>query len=333
MELSTKNTKNEILAAYEDLLEKIQESKTEEPKKLQEKQKQETIVKNAGEFSYDSIVRNLTSLKIDLSGSLDKLGDKFVAEFKKFEDLQQAIQLEKKSLEDLYQLSATTDSLSVMLLAQKEKKAQFDEEMAVIKLKFDDEVAKTRSEWKKLQEETTAKQKDENEILKKTKQREEEDYLYNLKLSRKKESDIYEEKKLKLDKELEDKKATFEKEFAVRETKIKDAEAELKDLQSKNASFPAELEKAVATAVKASSEKLKAEFGFEKELTAMQVAGELKLKEQTIGTLQAKIKDLEISIKDLSQKTSTAEASVKDIAIKAIESSSKLQFVEKPKEV
>ena len=333
MELSTKNTKNEILAAYEELLEKAQESKTEEPKKLQEKQKQESIVKNAGEFSYDSIVKNLTALKIDLSGSLDKLGDKFVAEFKKFEELQQAIQLEKKSLEDLYQLSATTDSLSVMLLAQREKKAQFEDEMAVIKSKFDDEVAKTRLEWKKLQEETSTKQKEENDILKKTKQREEEDYLYNLKLSRKKESDIYEEKKLKLEKELDEKKANFEKEFALRETKIKEAEAELKDLQTKNAAFPDELEKAVAIAVKATSEKLQAEFGFEKELNAMQVAGELKLKAQTIETLQAKIKDLENTIKELSQKTSTAEASVKDIAIKAIESSSKLQFVEKPKEV
>ena len=122
-------------------------------------------------------------------------------------------------------------------------------------------------------------------------------------------------------------------EFALRETKIKDAETELKDLQTKNAAFPAELEKVVASAVKATTEKLKAEFGFEKELTAMQLAGELKLREQTIETLHSKIKDLEISIKELSQKTSTAEASVKDIAIKAIESSSKLQFIEKPKEV
>ena len=46
MELSTKNTKNEILAAYDELLQKTQESKTEEPKKVQEKQIQETIVKN-----------------------------------------------------------------------------------------------------------------------------------------------------------------------------------------------------------------------------------------------------------------------------------------------
>jgi len=38
-EISTKNTKNEILAAYEELMKKAQEKKTEEPKKVQERQK------------------------------------------------------------------------------------------------------------------------------------------------------------------------------------------------------------------------------------------------------------------------------------------------------
>lgn len=332
MEVSTKNTKNEILSAYEELLQKVQESKTEEPKKVQEKQIQETIVKNAAASSYDGIVKNVSNLKIELSSSLDKLGDKFVSEFKKFEELQQAIQIAKKELEDLYQLSANTDSLSVMLLAQKEKKQQFEEEMAATKSKFEDEMTQTRLQWKKQQEEIAEKQKEEAEALKKSRQREEEDYQYNLKLTRKKETDVYEEKKAKLEKELADKKAAFEKEFAAREALIKNAETELAELKALSNAFPAEMEKAVASAVKAAAEKLQAEFKFEKELTARQTEGDMKLKDQTIQTLQAKIKDMEASVRELSQKAVTAEASVKDIAIKAIESSSKIQLVEKQKE-
>jgi hypothetical protein len=45
------------------------------------------------------------------------------------EELQQAIEFEKKNLEELYQLSANTDSLAVILLAQKEKKEAFEKEM------------------------------------------------------------------------------------------------------------------------------------------------------------------------------------------------------------
>lgn len=248
-QVSTKNTKNEILTAYEELLQKVQEKKTEEPKKIQEKQKQEAIVKNAAELSYEGIVKEIADLKVNLSSVLDKLGSSFVSEFKKFEELQQAIILEQKNLEDLYQLSANTDSLSVMLMAQKEKKEQFEQEIASRKTEFDEkikiekekfeaETAEKRSLWKKEQEANLLKAKEESDELKKKRQREEEEFQYNLKISRKKEADLYEENKQKLDKELADKKVSFEKEFTEREAKVKEAENELKELRTRTAAFP-----------------------------------------------------------------------------------------------
>lgn len=337
-QVSTKNTKNEILAAYEDLLQKVQEKKTEEPKKVQEKQKQEAIVKNATELSYEGIVKEIADLKVNLSSVLDKLGSSFVSEFKKFEELQQAISLEQKNLEDLYQLSANTDSLSVMLLAQKEKKEQFEQEMASRKAEFEErmkaekeqfeaEMAEKRSLWKKEQETNLQKAKEEADLLKKNRQREEEEFQYNLKISRKKEADLYEENKQKLEKELIERKAAFEKEFAEREAKVKEAENELNELRTKAAAFPTELEKAVNSTVKTTTEKLETTFRFEKELKEKETAGELKLKDQIIETLRNKIRDMETSLKELSQKTATAEANVKDIAIKAIESSSAKPYV------
>ena len=342
-EVSVKNTKNEILAAYDELIKKVQEKKTDEPKKVQEQQKQETVVKNAAALSNEGIVKEVSGLKISLSSALDKLSENFVSEFRKFEELQQAIQIEKQQLEDLYQLSANTDSLSAMLLAQKEKKEQFELEMAFRKTeleekiksekeRFDSEMNDKRSQWKKEQELYATQTKEALDEKKKNQAREEEEYLYNLKISRKKEADQYEEKKQKLEKELADKKAAFEKEFAERETQIKEAESELKELRAKTAAFPTELEKAVNAATKAVSERLETQFGFEKELSEKENGGELKLKDQIISTLNAKIKDLETTIKELSQKAITAEASVKDIAIRAIENSSKPYFIEKTKD-
>ncbi|MFA5328763.1 MAG: hypothetical protein WC384_13305 [Prolixibacteraceae bacterium] len=342
-EVSTKNTKNEILAAYDELMKKVQEKKTDEPKKVQEQQKQETVVKNAAALSNEGIVKEISGLKVGLSSALDKLSENFVAEFRKFEELQQAIKIEKQQLEDLYQLSANTDSLAAMLLAQKEKKEQFEQEMASRKAEFEEkirtekekvdlEMSDKRLLWKKEQELYAAQTKEALDEKKKSQAREDEEYHYNLKITRKKEIDQYEEKKQKLEKELADKKAAFEKEFAERETKIQEAEAELKDLRIKNAAFPAELEKAVTAATKSVSERLETQFGFEKELKEKETVGELKLKDQIIGTLNAKIKDMEITIKELSQKAITAETSVKDIAIRAIESSSKPYFIEKNKE-
>lgn len=342
-DISMKNTKSEILSAYEEALKKLKEKKTEEPKKEQERQKQDGLVKLAGSLSYDKINKDVVGLKTEIATTLDKLNESFIAEFCKFEDLQQAIQIEKKNLEDLYQLSATTDSLAAMLTAQKEKREQFEQEMVAkkaemeaaikqAKAEFDEEMAEKKLQWKKEQEINQARQKEEAEALQKKRAREEEEYQYNLKQLRKKETDVYEEKKQKLEKELTDKKALFEKEYAEREASLKAAEKELQELRAKNVAFPTELEKAVAAAVKANTEKLQAEFKFATDLRAKETDGELKLRDQIIDTLKAKIKDLEIFTKELTQKTATAESSVKDIAIKAIESSGKMHYFEKAKE-
>lgn len=341
--ISTKNTKNEILDAYEELLKKQQEKKTDEPKKVQELQKQETVVKNASGLSTEGIVKDVSDLKINLSSALDKLSEGFIAEFRKFEELQKAIQIEKQQLEDLYQLSVSTDSLSVMLLAQKEKKEQFELEMTnrrkemedqikSEKTLFETDIADRKLSLKKLQEEAQQKQKEEAEQLQKNRKREEEEYGYALKTNRKKETDSYDEKKEKLEKELADKKAAFEKDFTERELNIKQAESELNELRKKNAAFPAELEKAVKAAVENATEKLETNHKFEKELREREVSGELKLKTQIIETLQSKIKDMEASLKDYAQKAMSAEASVKDIALRAIDSSAKVFYQEKNKE-
>jgi molybdenum-dependent DNA-binding transcriptional regulator ModE len=137
-DVSLRNTKSEILSAYEEMLKKVQEKKTEEPKKVQEQQKQDNLVKKAASFSNENIVKGIAGLKVDLSSTLDKLGENLVSEFRKFEELQQAILIEQKNLEDLYKLSAVSDSLSAMLLAQKEKKEQFEHEMDSRKTEFEE---------------------------------------------------------------------------------------------------------------------------------------------------------------------------------------------------
>lgn len=342
-QVSLKNTKTQILDAYSDLLESIQSKKDEEPKKVQEQKHKNEITDKAKSFSNEKIVTGISELKVSMSSALDKLGEQFIDEFKKFEDLQKAIDIEKQNLEDLYSLSANTDSLAAMLLAQKEKREIFEQEMeqrkvdlttkiASDKEKHETEMAEKKAVWKKEQEEHNTKAKEETAITKKDRNREEEEYQYNLKISRKKEANTYEEKKTKLEKDLAEKKIDFEKEFSERKAAIEEAEAELKELRIKSSSFQAELENAVTTAIKSTTDKLETEHQFEIKLSEKEVEGEIKLKDQTITALNSKIKEIEISQKEMSQKTAKAESSVKDIAMKAIESASaKPIFVEKEK--
>jgi hypothetical protein len=307
--VNPKSTKNEILDAYEELLTKVQETATEAPRRDMERKTNETIVKSASSHTFDGIVKHMADLKVQLSTELDKLTESFTTEHQQFADLQRAIALEKENLKNLYQLTAETDSLAAMLLAQREKKAQFEAEMAEANRTLETEMAEKRVSWKKEQELQTQQQKEYEESLKKTRKREEEEYAYSLAQQRKKENDAYTQKREQLEKEL-----------VQREASIAASEAELAELRKRVEAFPKEMEHAVKSAETTVNQRLTSQYEFEKQLNAKQLEGDKKLNEQVVANLKEKIKDLEANIKDLTVKSAAADAGVKDIALKALES-------------
>jgi len=340
MEISSKSTKNEILDAYEALLKQIQEEKANVPKKVQEEKQKTEVLTKVSETSHDGIVKNISNLKIALNTSLDLLGSNLAAEFKKLEEIRSAILVEKNNLEDLYSLSANTDSLAAMLLVQKEKRESFDkkiseeelafsQKMKLEKESFEAEIKNSRETWKAEKQKQELEEKEYVSELKKQRKREEDEYSYNIKISRQKEQDAYLSEKSALDKELADRKLLFEQEIAKREDLVKTAESELNELRKLSSEFPAKLNSALTAKEKEIVGALTTKFDFERKLYEKQTEGDLKLKEQTIKSLQEKITEMQAQVRELNEKATKAEMNVKDIAVKAIESSSKVQFFQK----
>ena len=338
MEVSEKSTKAEILRAYEALLSDVKTAKVDVPKQVQEeKQRKETLDKVA-KVSNEGIVKSITALKAELGNSLDEILRSLSDEFKKLEEIRAAIALEKRSLEELYALSANTDSLAAMLLAQKEKKENFEREMKQKEEAFANEMATKKEQWDIEKAKQKADDKEYTDELTKRRKREEEEYTYNLKIRRQKEQDEYDSKKLHLEKELTDKKAKFEQELtdkkakfeqdvSSRELNLKNAEAELAELRKNNAAFPAILEKALKDKETEITTQLQTRFGFDSKLMENQYKADIRLKDQTITSLQEKIKEIQVQMKEYADKANLAEANVKDIAVKAIENASKVRMI------
>lgn len=318
MELSQKNTKTEILDAYEKLLKEVQQAKSNAPKQIQEEKKNKEIVDKVSTMTDDSILKGVQDLKISISSTLDGLSDKLLSEYKKLEEVRSAIEVEKKNLEELYSLNSTTDSLATMLLAYQEKKTLFDKEKET-----------QISQWEAEKQQHKVSEKEYVDELQKARKREEEEYLYNLKKSRQKEADDYSIKKLTLEKEMEEKKSSFEKEIAQRQTELKATETELAELRKMRDDFPVKMENALKEKEKAISQTLEAKFEFERQLTQKQNELDNSLKDQNIKLLQEKVAELSAQLKEYSNKAAKAEESVKDIALKAIESSTKVQMITK----
>ena len=229
----------------------------------------------------------------------------------------------------VYQINAGADSLAAILAAQKEKKDEFEREMADRKSELEEEIKQvklTHDKETKLWEE---KRKEAEDALKKQRTREEEEYKYNLQLVRKKDKDEYEQKKAALEKELIQKMESFESGIKVREQTVVAAEKELAELRAKAENFPLELEKAVQSAIKETTAQLEKEYKYEKQLLLKDHEGEMKLKIQQIESLMAKIKDLEVQLKQAYGKAENAENNSKEITLKAIQSSGKIKIIEK----
>jgi hypothetical protein len=362
--VSATSTKNEILEAYNEALAQLQKSKTEAPKVVKEQEEKKAVVKAASENTESSLVKNIAELKLTINSALDKVADALVAEQKKLSQITEAINIEQIRLEDLYQINAGADSLATLLLVQKQKKEQFEaeiddkqqkasEEILAKKTAFETELNEKKAKWTKEQQEHDLAVKERDTLLQKERKREEEEYAYNIKTTRKKEQDIYlqlkesqenqladqkflaekqvAELKAAAEKEVTEKRKAFEKEIAEREQVVSAREAEFAELKKKAETFPVELQKAVTQAEKTVAEKLQTTYKFESQLKDKEFEGELKLREQTIITLQLRIKDLETLNKQLTQKVDGSEINVKEIAIKAIESSSNIRLFEKEK--
>ncbi|MCK4661777.1 MAG: hypothetical protein KAT68_02840 [Bacteroidales bacterium] len=315
-----KSTKSEILEAYNEMLKEV-ESKTEDPQLKLQRETEAKTVKAVSSLSTEKIYKQTSELKMNITSALDKVEEQITIAFKEFENLQKAIKTENKNLEESYQISANAHSLSALLLAQKEKSEEFEKE-----------INEKREKWENEEEQIQITLKETKALLEKERKREDEEYQYNLKLSRKKETDKYEEQKQLLEKQLTEKQINFDKEIAERETKVTEAENELIELRKKAEEFPKILEKEIAKVKKETEEKLKQQYDFEKQLKNNQIQGEQKLKEQNIENLLSRIKEQEVTIKQLSQKVNVSEESMKQMALKALDASGKERIVTVEKE-
>jgi hypothetical protein len=330
--LSTSNTKNEILEAYSELLKQVEDKKSGQPKEIKETEEREKIVKGALAASKEGIINQIAGLKITLNSELEKIEESLVNESKKLAQVQEAIKFQEQRLNDLYGINATTDSVSVMLAIQKEKKESFELEMEQKHRLLDEEIAETKQNWEKDKKILEHQLKDDKDQILKQRKREEEEYTYNLGLNRKKDTDLYNQKKTDLEKELATKKALFEQEIKSRELVVSAAEVELKELREKAMATPKIIEQSVKEAVADCTEKLSTNYKFESQLKAKESESDIKLRDQEISNLKAKIKDIEGQLAQFASKAEQADKSAKDIAIKAIESSSNYKIIDRIRE-
>ena len=161
-----------------------------------------------------------------------------------------------------------------------------------------------------------------NELLKKQRQREIDDYDYRKSLERKKAQDKYDEEVKLQERANKEKQETLEKSWREREATLKAAEEELKGLRKEAAEFPARLqresEKAAAEATRVSEQK----FEQSMLLLTKDSEGEKRMAELRIKALEENLTRQSAQMAALEKQLEEAKRQVQEIAVKAIEGAS-----------
>lgn len=304
-EITLKNTKAEILEALNDALER--EKNMASIKFNPEKEEKEKVVKKAVESSKVNVEQNIFSEELN----------------KKFKDLEIAIKAEEEKLKSLYGIEGELNNLTLVINAGKDfitsiendKKLKSEELNLLIK-ELEDSYNSKKAELNK-EYEVAAK------VLKTQRERENEEYTYNLKREREISNNKWEDEKALRESVL--KKKEDETELLLKEVKEKDEY--LKSLEVKVNGIPELLEKEAIRVKKEVTNELEKEHKYQVELLTKDFKNTIDRQNDRIDALKDELSKSNELNGLLQEKMDKAYSEVKELATKTVESSGGLKIL------
>jgi len=308
-----KRTKAEIDEEFAEIREEAAAARDTSDKKAEEtaKLREMEIRQSVEGISVEEVVKGLSDLGLDLSKALTGLSEKLVQEVNRLSAAREAVELERKEIERLHKIDVASTALDQLVQDYARKKEELESEVAAQRASWDEELKRT---------ERDRKEQDEN--LRKQRQREIDEYEYKKALERKKAQDKYEEELKLLEKQNREKQEALEKSWQQREAALKALEEESARLKSESEGFPAKLEKASAQAAAEATRATTQKFEQQLLLLRKESEAEKRLAELQIMTLEDTLARQSAQMAALQKQLDESKQQVQEIAVKAIEGAS-----------
>ena len=307
--ITMKSTKQEIMEAYEEAMKKIAESESgkDDPVAVAKAENDKKIIESAQMIAEDNILNPVI--------------------IERYENLKTAIEMKNKELQELYGIETKANSLVAMINAYKDKEIELKDKYNARTKELDDEFTKKElilkeeiASLEKSKEDLINKiQNESNELTKslnKKHKREEEEYEYNLKRSRRVENDRW-----------EDEKAAREKELTEREAAVKADEAELADrtsyieeLEKKVEGIPELIQDAKDKAFADGKAKADKSNAFEVRTLKQQNDYNTQILEDKVDRLYSEVDSLKAEKANLQAKLDDAYAQMRELAAETVKS-------------
>jgi colicin import membrane protein len=190
------------------------------------------------------------------------------------------------------------------------------------KSELETEIEEKRAAWEEETVRVSIERKEQEEALKKQRQREVEEFEYKKNLERKKERDKYEEDARLSAKKNQERQEALEKDWAAREAGLKEREDELVRLRKDAADWPARLDKEIAAAAEKARAETAAKLDQQMLILTTNAETERRIADLRVKGLEDAIARSAQQVVALEKQLADAKQQVQDIAVKAIEGAS-----------
>ena len=346
--LSDKNTKAELLEGYAQLQEEkkalesqikqLQKEPKDQPPVATEKtsqpqgtaMNQQQNVKDKMSSTIDSLVK----LQLGFGSAVSDLSEKLTSEAAKLEELRRSVTEETQQLSDLHNLAEIQeDTLDTLIQSYEDNSKSFQEEIGQRREALNQEIQELRQAWEKEQEEYKRSIKERNEEHNKIRQRDVQEYEYDLELRRSLDNEQYEQTQKSLYKELEEARQTQDKLWDEREKAIAEREKKFEELKAKVEAFEKEKEAAIKKAKGEGEGIARKQVSVQEDLQSKELEGQKRNYDLRIQSLEQTIQNQEARINNLSKQLDAALKQVQDLAVKAIEGASNINSYQALKEI
>jgi hypothetical protein len=343
-----KNTKAEILQAYEELLKEqaalktqLEQKPTEKPSAPKEQPKPEPKTEpkiamtqtTTIQQKMNNTIQSLANIQLGFGSAANELSEQLTTKAAKLAEIQQVVSEEVAQLSELHNLEVSEDILDILIQTYEDNEKAYQEEYSQRYEVLSQELLELNNNWQKEQEEHQRNIKERNENLNRTRQRDAAEYKYDLELQRKLTNDEYEQEQKLLNNQLEEEKQTTEKQWSEREKIIADREKEFAELKAKVEAFPKEQETALKKATEEGKGIATYQAKVKSDLYGKEVEGQKRFYEQRLQSLEQTITNQQTRLENLSRQLESALKQVQDLAVKAIEGSSNVNSYQAMKEI
>ena len=275
------------------------------------RRKEGEIRQAADGATVEGTVDRLSRLGIEVSRALSGISEKLVDEVNRLTTLRAAVELESAELERLHKIDVAATALDLLVQENAKQKARFETEMAA-----------QQSVWEETVEKTERERKEQEDALKKQRQREIDEYEYKKNLERKRAQDKYEEEIRQQEKKNQERQDALGKSWAQREAALREQEEELQRLRKEGAEFPVRLDREVQRASEQASKEARQQADQQMQIAQKEAESDRRMAELQIKTLEGLLARQNVQISELQKQLDEAKRQVQEIAVRAIEGAS-----------